>query len=249
MKKITLILCTFVLCFTLARTQRFLEDPVVEDPVAGGYHDVDVATVDSDPALKASLDFGVGKIVKKANNAKEIPFSEYKASKINGVSVQVVAGLNYKFDVEISNGLGTTVKANFVVYYIPWENSRELTDSSYTVENEEFVARGGPGGWSEIDKDDLDNDKAIKASLSFGKKKVVDKAVADENIPKSNKYSVTKTKSAFKQVVGGFNFRFNVEISNGKGTTIQATYVVYWNPWEKTRELSKYAYEVTECGS
>jgi hypothetical protein len=244
MKQFPLILCTLVLCFNTARTQRFLEDSV-----PGGYKDVDVSTVESDPALKAILDFGVARIVKKANNAKDIPFSEYKVSKINSVAVQVVAGLNYKFDVEISNGLGTTVKANFVVYYVPWENKKELTDSSYTVEKEEFEAKGGPGGWSEIDKDDLEDDRAIKASLTFGKKKVVEKAVKDENISKSKKYTVTKINGAFKQVVGGFNFRFSVEISNGKGTTIQATYVVYWNPWEKTRELSKYAYEVTESAS
>jgi hypothetical protein len=243
MKRIPLILCTFVLCLTMARPQRFLEDAL-----PGGYQDLDVSAADSDADVKASLDFGTGQIIKEAYAAKDIPVSVYKVSKINSISSQVVAGLNHKFDVELSNDLGTTVKTTFVVYWVPWQNTRELTDHTYNVQNEEFQANNLPGGWFQIKNSKVNNDESIKTSLTFGKKEVVKQAKADGNIP-SSKYAIAKIISAYQQVVGGMNYRFTVRLDNDNGTVLKATYVVYWNPWEKTRKLSKYAYQVVKGGS
>jgi len=99
--------------------------------MVGGYKEVDAKEVQTSPTLKSLLDFGTEQFIKKATEENKIADPQLTLTKVNKVYQQVVAGMNYKFDVEYTNSKGQSVFATFVVFYQPWTNTKELT--SYSV--------------------------------------------------------------------------------------------------------------------
>ena len=99
--------------------------------IVGGYKEIDKKEVETSQNLKSLLDFGTEQFIRKASEENKLSDPKLTLSKINHVYSQVVAGMNYKFDVEYNDSLGKSVFATLIVFYQPWTNTKELT--SYEI--------------------------------------------------------------------------------------------------------------------
>ena len=99
--------------------------------IVGGYKEIDAKELDTSQNLKSLLDFGTQQFIQKASDENKLTDTKLTLTKVNHVYSQVVAGMNYKFDVEYTDSLGKSVFANFVVFYQPWTGTKELT--SYEI--------------------------------------------------------------------------------------------------------------------
>ncbi len=66
--------------------------------------------------LVSILDFGVEEAIPEAIAAGKIANGEWNWTKVNSVQAQVVAGMNYMFNVDIADGTGDTASMNVIVY-------------------------------------------------------------------------------------------------------------------------------------
>lgn len=117
MKFILAVLAIFLIC-TQAQT-------------AGGFTDQDISTIETDAGTKAALQAGETAFAQQAFSAGEIAAPELVGEKVVGVATQVVAGMNYKFTVELTDSEGKTVYATLNVFSQPWTKTLKLT--SYTI--------------------------------------------------------------------------------------------------------------------
>ena len=71
----------------------------------------------TNPNAKGALNYGADFIVAKIIGASDISYSTYSVSEIIKAEKKIVAGTNYKFEVEISNESETVLfKAKYVVF-------------------------------------------------------------------------------------------------------------------------------------
>ncbi len=80
------------------------------------------------PSIKEYLDFGVEQFVQQSND-----FTGLTLQKVNTVSTQVVAGINYKYNVDMVNAEGKVVNVDLTVFVQTWTNTKRLT--SFHVNN------------------------------------------------------------------------------------------------------------------
>jgi len=99
--------------------------------IVGGYKEVDAKEVETSQNLKGLLEFGTEQFIQKATQENKLSDPKLTLTKVNHVYSQVVAGMNYKFDVEYTDSLGKSVFATLVVFYQPWTGTKEL--SSYQI--------------------------------------------------------------------------------------------------------------------
>ena len=104
-------------------------------PQAGGYSLVSATDVQKSAIIQDLAAFGAKNISQQAAASKKLPTSNanFAVSKINSVYQQVVNGINYKFDVTLTNSDGITINANFVIYYQASTKTRLITSSSYSI--------------------------------------------------------------------------------------------------------------------
>ena len=97
----------------------------------GSYNEIARAEIDSSVALKNILDFGTQEFIKKASQELQLTSPQFTQTKVESAYRQVVAGMNYKFNVVYTDANGKTWPVTLVVYTVPWENKMELT--SYEI--------------------------------------------------------------------------------------------------------------------
>ena len=91
-------------------------------------------TIPYDPnnqELVAILDFGLQEAIADAIGDGRLAEGNWSLDTVTNLQTQVVSGMNYDFNVLIGNGEGQTAGLDFVVYVVPWENSKTLI--SYQV--------------------------------------------------------------------------------------------------------------------
>lgn len=237
-----------------------------EEDIAGAYEPIDPSELDTDSDLKNALEAGVEDVIGQAVADHELPDSTYEVTQIHSIYGQVVSGMNYRFDVDLTNCAGLVARAVFVVYSEPWTNTLETTSNSlrvtsipeegliggdcpneggnneeeYNIEEEAILV----GGYTPVDLDEANNDPTIQELLNFGAQYVARQGIQSNRLPDS-RYVVSQVYSVAEQVVAGINYRFEVELANCQGLTVRATYVVYYVPWEGTREVTDYNYDIT----
>ncbi len=81
---------------------------------AGGYTPIKFNP--NNEELVSILDFGVEEAIPEAIAAGKIANGEWNWTKVNSVQAQVVAGMNYMFNVDIADGTGDTASMNVIVY-------------------------------------------------------------------------------------------------------------------------------------
>ncbi len=96
---------------------------------SGGYTAIPWDPTNED--LVNLLNFGLQYAIPNAKAAGQISDGNWDMTKVNSVEDQIVAGMNYQFSVEISDGAGNIAILTFVVYedllgYMNFVNSAVL---------------------------------------------------------------------------------------------------------------------------
>ena len=100
---------------------------------AGQYQEIDPLEAQKSGMIRDLLDFGTKEFIKNALEANKISDPNLSIAKIHKVYQQVVAGLNYKFEIEYTDSRAKSYLVTLVVFYQPWTENRELT--SYEIHN------------------------------------------------------------------------------------------------------------------
>lgn len=100
---------------------------------AGGFNEQDVSVIQKEP-YKSLVDFAQRKAIEKAVAEGALPSNNFTFSRVLGLSTQVVAGLNVKIVLELTDANGGHKYANILVFSQPWTKTLRL--ESYTITNE-----------------------------------------------------------------------------------------------------------------
>ncbi len=109
------------------------DEPHDDEPIVGGYTPLDWNGEDQE--LTDLLKWGVQEAIWEAIESGELEDGEWHWTEVNSVSSQVVAGPNYDFDVDITNGEGQTVDLDLVIWNQPWTETKEVL--SWDVDDDE----------------------------------------------------------------------------------------------------------------
>jgi len=68
------------------------------------------------------LNYGFQYVIHEGIDEGLLPNGEYEITEIFSVSSQVVSGINYDFEVEVSNGDGVFERIDFIVFDQVWND-------------------------------------------------------------------------------------------------------------------------------
>jgi len=94
--------------------------------VPGGYTPIQFNP--SNQQLVAILDYGVEQAVPKAIAAGQISDGEWNWTNVISAQVQVVAGMNYDFIVDIEDNSGDAARLNVIVFVAPGGKTMSLSN-------------------------------------------------------------------------------------------------------------------------
>jgi len=104
-----------------------------------------------------------------------------------------------------------------------------------------FVAQLA-GGWQSVDLNTAANDATIQSAQKFGAQYVGSQAYQSAAL-QSATFSVSQVNAIKEQVVAGWNYWFDVVITDANGISINATYVVYSSLTPNSYEVTSYFYD------
>ena len=73
------------------------------------------------------------------------------------------------------------------------------------------------GGYSLVSAKDVQNSAIIQSLAAYGAQNVTQQAIADGVAPSGSQFTISKINSVESQVVNGVNYRFNVQLTKGRG--------------------------------
>ena len=214
----------------------------------GSYSLVSATDVQNSAIIQDLAAFGAKSIIQNAVTAKKLPTSNanFTVSKINSVYQQVANGINYKFNITLTNSDGITINANFVVNYQASTNTRLITSLSYSLAP--YYAPGTTTnsstylGWTPLSAADYQNN-TIQSLANFGAQNATQQAIADGVAPSNSQFTISKINSVEFQVVNGINYRFNVQLTNADNSiNLVAAYIVYYQSWTNTQKVLASSY-------
>jgi uncharacterized protein Veg len=241
------------------------EETNEESTLVGGWSDVDLSEVENDEQIQSLMNYGAEYVAQKAIDDNEIPDTAYEVAEIYSVQRQVVNGLNYRFEVKLDNGEGTTVNATYVVWYQASSNTREVTswqyhssvkeldcqdldpndiDYSDTVDdlNEESNEDDTiTDDYSVVDESEVMDNEEIQNLLDLGVEAVLEGGRDDGKIP-DTAFEVTEVYRVWRRNVDGIKYKFHVKLDNGEGLTVNTIFVVQKQEWSGRTKVtcSKY---------
>lgn len=155
--------------------------------------------------------------------------------KIRSAERQVVAGFNYRLDLEF-NGSGGVVLCKAVVFDQAWTATRQISSSQCEpaaapveqapIRPQPFRPVGLTGAYQSADPED----PSVKEMAQFATATIQ----ASTN---SRSLALLKIVSAATQIVSGRNFKLTIELSDEAGTQT-CEVVVYDQSWTQTRKLT-----------
>ena len=101
----------------------------------GGYTPITTAEVYNDPNAEAALKFGANFVVANLTSTSVIPPGNYSVAEIISAAQQVVKGMNYQFEVEITNKAQTEVFDALYVVFRDLNGNQQVNSWSYTPPN------------------------------------------------------------------------------------------------------------------
>ena len=104
--------------------------------VLGGRRRLTLEAFNTSPKIQGMFIFGLENIL-GAIVPKNLAESQFKLANILSITQQVVAGVNYNFDVEVENSDGVTIKLNFTVFDQVWSETQRISSYSYTISDSE----------------------------------------------------------------------------------------------------------------
>jgi len=213
---------------------------------AGGFTEMDLDEARDDPTVIRVLHFGVDEIVKRETAAGRLPESTYKIPKVHSVYTQVVAGINYRLDVDISNTKGWLIRATFVVFDQEFSDTTELTSYVYDVTTcpkeashdaeFDYDSDNCPKGFHDIDESELDEDEQLREAFDRGLEAAIAEAIKIHRLPDAD-YEVSEIHSIFAKNLDGDKklrflqqgriiYRFDVSITSCAGLTARLVFTV-----------------------
>jgi len=224
----------------------------------GGYTLIPANEVQNNALIQSLANLGAQSITQQAVTEKKLPTSNsnFAISKINSVYQQVVNGINYKFNVTLTNSDGVTIYAQFVIYYQASTNTRQIASSSFSIAPYSAAPTQTPttatptsstkaGGWTQLSDADIQNSAIIKSLADFGAQNIAQQIITAGKAPSNSKFTVTKINSVSSQVVNGINYNFNVNLSNAdKSINVVAAYIVYYQSWTNTKKVLSSSYQI-----
>ncbi|WP_164992563.1 cystatin domain-containing protein [Streptomyces sp. L2] len=158
----------------------------------------------------------------------------YHLVSVKSADTQVVAGTNYRLQIQVDHPSAETVTA--VVHVMPWENVRTLTSfepqSTGTGTDPGTPHPGSVGGWHPV-KDV--SDPGVQAAAAWA----VAQANRQQHLTGDAAYHLVSVKSADTQVVAGMNYRLQIQVDHPSAELVLA--VVNDRPWEHVRTLMSFA--------
>jgi len=104
-----------------------------DDSDLGGYDQVDEQTANNDASIQSAQNNGAQYVVRQGIATGVLPDGQYQVTRVFSVYQQVVNGINYRFDVELSNGQGKLVRAQYIVYSQPRTNTERVSSYKFTT--------------------------------------------------------------------------------------------------------------------
>jgi len=102
------------------------------------------------------------------------------------------------------------------------------------------IVSGQPGGYREIEPENGVYSQEVQNLRDYGAQVVVERATEHGQVPPGN-YEVAETYKVEQQVANGLNYRYDVELANEENVRVRTTYVVYYQAWTDTREVTSYS--------
>ena len=102
---------------------------------AGGWTLLSASDYQNNAVIQSLATFGAQNVTQQAVADGVAPSdSQFTVSKINSVESQVVNGINYRFNVQLTNANNSiNLVATYVVYYQSWTNTRRVLSFSYVL--------------------------------------------------------------------------------------------------------------------
>jgi len=95
------------------------DDTDDDNNAPGGYSEVDPAQAANNTQIQNAQNAGLKYITEQGISTGVLPNAQYTVSKVDEISQQVVNGINYFFDLELTNPQGRLVKAQYYVNVPP----------------------------------------------------------------------------------------------------------------------------------
>ena len=117
----------------------------------------------------------------------------------------------------------------------------QLTAYSYYVANVPSTSSAGSNAvdtsYIAISQAEIQHSTDIQSCLKYG----VEQVLQD-----SQDYQVSQINSVYRQVINsGFNYKFNVSLANGQGTSAQTVFTIFYKPDIEERSVQAYSYQIT----
>jgi uncharacterized protein (DUF2344 family) len=195
------------------------------DIAIGGYTPQSVNT--NDPALQNVISTALATF-----NTQDSTNGPWKVDQVLSVSTQVVAGVNYKVDVILTNAENQQQEVEWVVFTQPWTNTYTLVSSTPISTGE--LRNLQIGGWTSqpADMNDIGLKEAVDTAMSTLK--------SGNGLLSTGLWSVSQIISVQTQVVAGVNYQILAEITNQNGESMYMLWEVNEIPWENSYTLTSY---------
>merc|ERR1712159_34383 len=185
--------------------------------VPGGYTDVPVEGLQSNESFMEVLHKGLEELRAKAGLS-----DEWTVKSINTVKSQVVAGVNYKIGLTLSNG-SATKNYEITVFYQPWTNTVTLSSFNGDDNTEDIQTLGGysnQNGEQATPSSNPQLESAIDLCLSQ----------VEDNQLQGQQLTYQSMSNFQTQVVAGLNYKFTVVAKTSNGDAKKVNCVVYFPP-------------------
>ena len=172
-------------------------------PILGGYTAVDTA----DPSVVEIANFAASSVSQSLNaGSNENP---YTLAKIHAAAKQIVAGVNYKLELELSR-LNVSLLCKVIVLEQSWLSLRQVTNMTCFPQAFQRRAKNTVGGYRPA----AVSDAAVKDAATFA---VSAMSEASPNAP----YSLMKINNAARQIASKqVNYKLTMQLLKEKATVI-----------------------------
>jgi len=208
-------------------------------PQLGGFERCETSQVQSSTEIQQFINVGLQRIVQEGSSKGEISSTDFQLGKINNIYKQVLNGENYKFDCEFQNSKNQVIRASFEVNYQRSTSITQLTTFSYEVKTVNVI-QSIQSSYVKVDALEVQYSTEIQNVLKLGAEQAVAKSLAEKKITGSG-YQISAVNVVSKQIVeSALFYKCDVDVKSKEGTTVQAVFTVYYQPFLNVTSLVDY---------
>lgn len=231
---------TLFLMLALAFSAVFVRAQETETELVGGYTDVDQSDWDNSD-YQDNLQVGLEKLVAVVAGEGKIDPEDttWRVLEIYSIETQVVAGINYRYNVSIINEANSTdINATIVVY-------NDASGDAPTLQNWRYVIHALYVPLSPLSL--VNTNRVINQLLNLGAKRVVTRVQANGNAPADETYTLkTLTNAQVRSFYpDNYFYQFSVGFTGDNNGTITSNFIVNYNTTSHVATFGWYSYVYT----